>query len=171
MNVLSMPCRVFLAIVSCFSLAMVAVADENSAADSDAGEYLQLKNCVQRNSIRRTDIVDDRTILFYMNQKKIYVNQLPHRCSGLRIAGAFGYRTYASRLCDVDVITVIRTGGGSWAGPSCGLGKFRPVTAEEAAMIKSKETELPPQESVPAEDGDKKDADTRVSDEEETIGS
>jgi hypothetical protein len=32
-----------------------------------------------------------------------------------------------SRLCSVDIITVLHSGGGGQRGASCGLGAFQPV--------------------------------------------
>jgi len=163
MNILSIPGRVCRFVIPCCLLAVVAVADDDSAAgsdadsDTDSGEYFKLEKCIQTQQIRRTYIVDDRTIIFYMSRKKIYMNQLPHRCSGLRIAGTFSYRLTAAgtRLCNIDLITVVRPFGGlSNTGASCGLGMFRPVTEEEVAMIRNKEVEAPPQDPAPAEASD-----------------
>jgi hypothetical protein len=98
-------------------------------------------------------VIDDRTIVFHMSHQKIYLNQLPNRCSGLRSARTFSYRPTGSQLCNVDTIKVVRTMGGRLdIGPLCGLGKFRPVTKEEVAMIKSGDTEIPPEESPPVDD-------------------
>ncbi len=81
-------CRILIPGLLC---AVVAVADDDSAASSDAdtGEFFQLEDCIRTSQIRNTDILDDRTIIFYMSHQKIFVNQLPRRCSGLRIADAF----------------------------------------------------------------------------------
>ncbi len=148
-------------IVPCCLLAAVAVADEDNASgsetgsDDDNGQYFQLENCINSSRIRRTDIVDDRTIIFYMNQRKIFVNHLPHRCPGLKIADAFSYRTSIQQLCNVDTIKVIRSMGSRLdTGPSCGLGKFRPVTEEEVAMLKNKEVAVPPEKLAPDEEPD-----------------
>jgi|GEM_PF-999801 len=145
--------------IPCYLLiaAAAAAADDNGEAasdadsDADAGDYFKLENCVDTSRIRQTSIIDDRTIVFYMNQKKIYVNHLPYRCPGLKIAGAFSYRTSISQLCNVDTIQVIRSMGGRIdAGPSCGLGKFRPVTEEEVAMLRNKEAAPVPEEEESA---------------------
>ncbi|MAF84578.1 MAG: hypothetical protein QGH93_05195 [Gammaproteobacteria bacterium] len=149
--------RVLRFIIPCCLLAVVAVADDDNktGSDANAGEDVLLEKCAQTNQIRHTSIVDDQTILFYMNQQKIFVNQLPHRCGGLRIAGAFSYRLTNSRLCDIDTIKVVRTFGGRLdTGPSCGLGKFRLVTEEEVAQLRNKDDEKSPQDSEPAETTD-----------------
>ena len=162
MNNLSIPGWVFRLIIPCCLVTAMVMAsddvvtggsddDESKAAENasgnDSGEYFQLENCIRRAAIRNTDIVDDRTIIFYMNQQKIYVNRLPNRCSGLRNARTFAYRTTGSELCNVDTIKVVRSmGRRPDVGPSCGLGMFRPVTKEEVEMIKNKEAEPPSQE-------------------------
>jgi len=174
MNILSIPGRIFRFVMPCCLLAFVALADNDSSArsdgdsDGDSGEYFQLEKCVRTSQIRHTYIIDDRTIIFYMSHQKIFVNQLPYRCSGLRMAGTFSYRPIGSQLCKVDTIKVVRSfGGRPDIGPSCGLGMFRPVTEEEVAMLKNKEVEAPPQEPESAEDSDEGASDESTADDGE----
>jgi len=152
-------------IILCCLLAGIVMADDGGAVDSDSDsgtssggysdDYFQFKKCISPAWIRRTYIVDDHTIIFYMNQQKIFVNRLPHRCAGLRSAGTFSYRLRGTQLCNIDTIKVVRsTGGRLDTGPTCGLGMFHPVTEEEVAMIRNKEAEIPPQESEAAENSD-----------------
>jgi len=171
MNFLSIHGWIFRFIILYCLFAVVAVADDDSAASSDADsdtlpdDYFQLENCIQASRIRRTSIVDDRTIIFYMYQQKIYVNHLPRRCAGLKIAGTFSYRLRGSQLCSFDMITVVRTMSvGANIGPSCGLGSFRPVTEEEVAMLKNKEVEALPQELASPEEPDQGESDQNESD-------
>jgi len=142
-------------------LAVIAMAGDDSSngsqeeSGSESDEYFQLENCISRSAIRRTEVIDDRTIVFYMSHQKIYLNRLPNRCSGLRSARTFSYRATGSQLCNVDTIKVVRSmGGRPNTGPSCGLGKFRPVTKEEVAMIKNKDVEIPPEEPPQSDDSD-----------------
>lgn len=139
--------------------AVIAMAGDDSSngsqeeSGSESDEYFQLENCISRSAIRRTEVIDDRTIVFYMSHQKIYLNRLPNRCSGLRSARTFSYRATGSQLCNVDTIKVVRSmGGRPDTGPSCGLGKFRPVTKEEVAMIKNKDVEIPPEEPPQVDD-------------------
>jgi len=160
--------RKFWSLVLCYLLVGVAMADGDDAVDSDSDtsswsnsdDYFQLEKCISPGWIRHTYIVDDRTIIFYMNQQKIFVNRLPHRCAGLRSAGTFSYRLRGIQLCNVDTIKVVRSAGSRLeTGPTCGLGMFRPVAEEEAVMIRNKEAEIPPQESESAENSDAGDTD------------
>ena len=85
-------------------------------------------SCVNLQSIRETRVRDDSTIDFYLNGGKTYRNTLPYKCSGLGFQQAFSYKTSLTRLCSVDLITVIQQGGGPIRGATCGLGQFQPVT-------------------------------------------
>lgn len=84
-------------------------------------------NCVQLRQISSTSVRDDRTIDFHMLGGKIYRNTLPYSCPGLGFEEKFMYKTSLSRLCSVDIITVLNNTGGLSRGASCGLGKFQPM--------------------------------------------
>lgn len=103
--------------------------------DADAEAFSDAELCISLTRLDRTDIIDDRNILFHMRGDEIYLNQLPHRCSGLRMADGFSYRRTISRLCKIDLITPLPRGGFG-GGISCGLGTFRLITAEEAMAMK-----------------------------------
>ena len=85
-------------------------------------------DCVQLRQIRESRVRSDSVIDFYMLGNKVYRNTLPNSCPRLGFEQAFSYRTSISQLCSVDIITVISRGTPGIAGPSCGLGKFQPVT-------------------------------------------
>jgi len=120
-----------------------ALADE---APEEGGE-----RCVNMRTVSRTEVIDDQTILFYMRNGVIYRNYLPHRCSGLAREERFSYRTTVSRLCDLDTITVLYNHGvGLSSGPSCGLGKFYPIS-EDAAQALKETPDLEPEPLPPAE--------------------
>jgi hypothetical protein len=64
------------------------------------------------------------------------------------------YRTTLSRLCDIDTITVLYHGGpGMTQGPTCGLGKFYPVSEDEAKALQG-EPEIESEPVPPAEPED-----------------
>ncbi len=85
-------------------------------------------DCVTTRDIRNTRVRSDQVIDFEMNGGKVYRNTLPHSCPSLGFEERFAYRTSIGQLCSVDIITVLYAGGGVQQGPSCGLGKFQPVT-------------------------------------------
>lgn len=100
------------------------------------------EKCISLTRLRRTDIVDDRNVLFYMRGGEIYLNQLPNRCSGLRSADRFSYRPTVNRLCNIDTITPLQDAGpgglGLRGGVSCPLGNFQSITEDEVMVLTEK---------------------------------
>lgn len=89
--------------------------------------------CVQTNRIRNTEVIDDSTIDFIMNDGTIFRNSLPNSCPGLGFERSFTYATSINQLCNVSIITVVNQGGGLRLGASCGLGLFQPVKPRQTA--------------------------------------
>ena len=84
-------------------------------------------SCISLTQIQESRVRDDWTIDFRVSGTKWYRNTLPNRCNSLGFEKAFSYQTSLSQLCNVDIITVIETGGGGGPRGSCGLGQFQPV--------------------------------------------
>ncbi|KFG89775.1 hypothetical protein BV98_002585 [Sphingobium herbicidovorans NBRC 16415] len=84
-------------------------------------------DCVQINSIRQTNVRDDRTIDFILNGNKVYRNILPNSCPSLGFERRFMYQTSLAQLCSVDIVTVLYNSPNLMRGASCGLGKFQPM--------------------------------------------
>ena len=140
--------RVFIPAAACLVLSLSpfapALADE--ALEEEGGE-----RCVNMRTVSSTEVIDDQTILFYMRNGVIYRNYLPRRCSGLAREQRFSYSTTVSRLCDIDTITVLYNQGvGLSSGASCGLGKFYPISKDEAQALKEP-PDLEPEPLPPAE--------------------
>lgn len=86
-------------------------------------------DCLPSGQISSTKIIDDQNIVFKVRGNKFYNNHLPHKCSGLKAADKFRYTTSISKLCNVDIITVLQEAGGEMVdGAACGLGMFTPTT-------------------------------------------
>ena len=139
--------RVFIPAAACLVLSVSpfapALADE---APEEGGE-----RCVNMRTVSSTEVIDDQTILFYMRNGVIYRNYLPRRCSGLAREQRFSYSTTVSRLCDIDTITVLYNQGvGLSSGASCGLGKFYPISKDEAQALKET-PDIEPKPLPPAE--------------------
>ena len=93
-------------------------------------------DCISVPSIDDTEVVDDRTVLFFMRGDKVYRNYLPKTCPGLERQDSFSYRTTSSRLCAMDTITVLeREPSPGVSGFTCALGEFRPISPEEVEEI------------------------------------
>jgi len=125
-----------------------AQADGETAAESDAATAVEdfdrePVKCITVNRIDRTDIIDERTVVFYMRGGDIYRNQLSYDCPWIVREKRFSYELSTNRLCDVDVITVLEQWGTQLRrGASCGLGMFYPITEEEAELLDADPEEL-----------------------------
>ncbi len=94
--------------------------------------------CVKIDRIENVDVIDNENVVFQIGINNYYLNTLPYACNGLRLNESIMYRTSTNELCDIDVITVLdKIGPGFQAGPSCGLGKFKPITREEIKTLKA----------------------------------
>lgn len=145
-----------------FSVSACWAAEEDDAAEEAADGAIR---CIDTRRISRTHVVDDQTILFYMRGGPVYVNNLPRKCPSLRREKKFSYRTSISRLCDVDMITVLYDAGtGLSRGPSCGLGRFNPISEEEAKALKAgPDAEI---EAAPLPPADPEEPEVRTPDED-----
>ena len=107
-------------------MSMVAPATAKTRPDNLVANGKPV-DCVQINSIRQTDVRDDRTIDFILNGNKVYRNTLPNSCPSLGFERRFMYKTSLSQLCSVDIIKVLYNSPDLMRGASCGLGKFQPM--------------------------------------------
>jgi hypothetical protein len=84
--------------------------------------------------VRRTAILDDNNILFYMRSGTIYQNHLRNTCFMLRSSNRFTYGSTAlRRLCVGDLIQVLPDssfGGGPIA--TCNLGTYLQIDKDVA---------------------------------------
>jgi len=94
--------------------------------------------CLDLSRIRDLKIIDNQTLVFEMNQKRMYLNTLPYRCPGLDRNSTIMYRTTLNQLCDLDIITVLDPmGRGFMPGASCGLGKFSLLSDDQYKSLKA----------------------------------
>ncbi len=126
-----------LLIIGTTLLASGKTGDASEILVDEPEEVEGTENCVRIRAIRRTEVLDDRNVLFHMTGGKISRNFLPRRCPSLSMRNAFMYETRISQLCRSDRITIVDSVGiGAMRGPSCGLGRFYPVTENEVESLK-----------------------------------
>ncbi|MEX2524594.1 MAG: DUF6491 family protein [Gammaproteobacteria bacterium] len=105
------------------------------ASDSRSGQ--ETLRCLSLNNIRQITILDNQHIVFDTNSGGHYLNTLPYPCPSLHRSRAIMYRTSLSRLCDLDIITILDdVGPGFRPMGSCGLGTFEPVNEDEFRDLK-----------------------------------
>ena len=106
----------------------VQAADEAPAAAKS-------ENCIDTMRIRNQRVLNDKTILFYMNGGTIYKVDLPYKCPQLGFEQSFRYVSQpAGKLCSTDIITVM-VNSGQFDGASCGLAPFQPISKEAADKL------------------------------------
>ena len=122
------------------------------------------QSCITVSRIDRTEVIDDRTVIFHMRGRDAYRNYLPRRCPNLARNNRFMYEVRGSQLCDIDTITVLEQFGTRLdRGFTCQLGQFHPVTREDIEELKqiaeggndgveSEAVELPEDEEEAAEE-------------------
>ena len=111
-----------------FVAACAQAVDSNPAPVEPAATVLgAAQTCIPVVQIRTSRVRSDRVIDFEMTGSKVYRNTLPMSCPNLGFEQRFSYKTTTGQLCSIDTITVLPSGS-SIPGPTCGLGKFQPVT-------------------------------------------
>ena len=108
-------------------LAAATVADARGRDSPVATPTGEAVSCLRLTDIRETRVRSDSVIDFITRGNKVYRNTLPNSCPSLGFEEKFAYATSTSQLCNVDIITVLQSGGGLSRGASCGLGDFQPV--------------------------------------------
>lgn len=159
---------------------LAALASPRPAGAQDDAIDRSPVDCLSVSRVRSTEVVDDRTILFYMRGRTVYLNELSNDCPRLASEDRFSYQARGGRLCDIDTITVIESFGGLQRGATCRLGEFIPITRAEAAeieagpegaqragQVEAEEVELPDEDggSEQADDGGATDAPSDSADE------
>jgi len=125
-------------ILTALALASVSgIAEEKKKNESMELAAGPPEQCLSLIRIDRSEVIDDRNIIFHMKNGDLYRNQLPYRCPGLALHDTFMYRTSLNQLCHLDIITVMDSiGFGLSPGASCGLGHFYPITEEQAEKLR-----------------------------------
>lgn len=99
-----------------------AAPREDPLAGRAAGKAV---DCVDQSQLGGPDIVDGRTILYRQSLRRIWRNDLPAACQGLRPMTTLIVEVYSSQLCSGDRFRT-QDWGAVVAGPYCRLGKFTP---------------------------------------------
>jgi hypothetical protein len=139
--------------------------------EEDGGEAAVAQACLDHPTIRRTRIINDRNIAFFMRNGTIYLNQLPRQCPSLRRTSLVNYAIENRSVCEGSLFQVMWEAGTGNFVPSfvCRLGPFVPSTAEQLEdleiltteerrgsrrrnaneAVTTEEVELPPPEQSP----------------------
>jgi hypothetical protein len=115
-------------------------------------DYKTERRCVRSTSIERTEILNDRLIVFHLKRgdEKLLL-QFPQRCPGLRRDVTLLYeKGDTSRICEHDTVQArLDLGVASRWGPRCILPAFESVTAQQIEYLKAELRRRPPAEEKP----------------------
>ena len=134
---------------SFLSLASVLLLTTNQSlfadeVDEDVDDD-DARKCISVRTLKRTEVVDDHHILFFMSGSTVYINRLPRACTGLSREGRFSYTTFSRSLCNFDSIRILSdVGGGIHEGRSCRLGYFVLTSIEAVEDAQKRALEPPP---------------------------
>ena len=138
--------------------ALLAVGMQPSQAQDGADDEAldrAPERCISLNRIDRTEVIDDRTIIFHMRGGAIFLNHLARECPGLKREERFMYSPTSNRLCDVDTVTVLEQWGfGLTRGFTCSLGPFHPISDADLEDLRRTEEEGADPERGDGGDGD-----------------
>ena len=130
----------FVGVASC--IAIPVVGQDQVPVEVPEGEKVGdlVRSCVTLRSLRRTQVIDDRNVLFRMRGRTVYHNILPRRCGGLGREKRFSYDSQFGRLCQGDMIRVLYSDSfgafGMREGGGCQLGAFHKITQEDAKALR-----------------------------------
>ena len=115
-----------------FSPEIEALLNETTSTDG----YGSLERCITVRSIRSTDVLDERHIVFELPSKKYYLVRFEHQCHRLRRDGAIAYEPRGTQLCRLDYVRAIDNLSTGDVGPPCSIPGFYEVSIEQVALLK-----------------------------------
>jgi hypothetical protein len=133
---MKIPTRIAASAAICLML-LGALSDAAEPATTAPDNQSQAGYCLRLMAIDDSRILDSQHMLFTTKDKRLYINTFPVECPGMRPGDTYTFRTSLNRLCNQDVITILRPGGHYFiAGVSCGIGMFEEVTQQQVDALK-----------------------------------
>ncbi|MES2097245.1 MAG: DUF6491 family protein [Pseudomonadota bacterium] len=120
-------------------LALAGAATPASPRDDDLARELagrtagKTQDCVDTSRVGGPQIIDDRTILYRESGRRVWRNDLPDSCPGLRPNDTMVIELYGSQYCRNDHFRSY-SAGDSIPGAMCRLGTFTPY--DKPAKVK-----------------------------------
>lgn len=109
-----------------------AAADDHQSKLDEALERYdrtgETTRCLTERRIRSTKVIDDNAILFVVNSKTAYLNELPRRCIGLGFNQSIAYGVRGTSICRGDRFRVVDTS--PVQTPTCRFGDFEKLVVK-----------------------------------------
>lgn len=94
------------------------------------GDYAESRRCLSTSRYRRIEIVTDQALAFVGRGDTVWLNQLPHRCHGLRRDMVLVVEQSSMRVCARDRVRGLARASTAVGTATCPLGAFRPLPRE-----------------------------------------
>ena len=99
-------------------------------------------NCLQRDAYTDIEVINPELLLFHGRSDRLWLNRLGQSCTGLRLDHTLALDMRHGRLCHLDTVSGVDMLGGHYLpGARCSLGKFDPVSPEQADRLKAELSE------------------------------
>lgn len=109
----------------------------NSILDEVSAQYAEegARRCLSSVSFNDVDIVNEHRVIFRGVGARAWLNDLRHRCPGLRRGDTLAIEQRDSRACEFDTVTVIDEFNLERKGATCTLGVFKPIPPAHSKLI------------------------------------
>ena len=99
--------------------------------------YGETTRCVSRHLVNRTEVLDDKHILFWGRGDRVWLNTLRSRCVGMRPRDTLQLEVRDNQICNFDMVSTIERFGAGFMPVSarCGLGDFVEINKEQAQVL------------------------------------
>ena len=112
-------------------------ASAQNGQDPDSDKARAAEQCLDHPTIRRTEVLNDRNIVFVTKNDGIYNSQLPRQCPSLRRNSLVNYAIANRQVCAGGQFQVLmQTGLGNYTPTfTCYLGTFVPIDEAESQTL------------------------------------
>ena len=94
--------------------------------------------CLPDTAYTDVEVINSELLLFHGLGDRMWLNHTRPACLGSRIDPVLAFEVRHGRLCHLDSVAVADNLGGNWStGAGCSLGKFAPVSAEQAELVRA----------------------------------
>ena len=94
--------------------------------------------CLPDTAYTDVEVINSELLLFHGLGDRMWLNRTRSACLGSRIDPVLAFDMRERRLCDLDSVAVADNLGGYWSkGAGCSLGRFAPVSPEQAELVRA----------------------------------
>ena len=95
-------------------------------------------NCLHREAYTDIEVLNSELLLFHGRSDRLWLNRLGRSYPGLRLDHTLALDMRHDRLCHLDTVSGVDMLGGHYLPAArCSLGKFDPVSPEQADLLKA----------------------------------